>query len=71
MVELEVRRPRHVASAAVTYAPRNFAGAITLAVDYNGRQEDLDFRDFGTARVNLRDYTLVRLAGKYTLTHKL
>lgn len=66
--ELEVRRPRNMASAAVTYAPPSSPGAITLAVDYNGRQQDFDFTGLGTARVNLRDYTLVRLAGTYALT---
>ncbi|HVE89521.1 MAG TPA: TonB-dependent receptor, partial [Burkholderiaceae bacterium] len=35
--QIEVRRPRHVGSAAITYALRNTAGAITLAVDHNGR----------------------------------
>ena len=66
--QIEVRRPRHVGSAALTYAPGNVAGSLTLAVDYNGRQEDLDFRDFTPARVTLRDFTLVRLAGQYNLT---
>ncbi|MBC8118707.1 MAG: TonB-dependent receptor, partial [Burkholderiaceae bacterium] len=66
--ELEVRRPRDAASAAITYAPPTSPGSITLAVDYNGRQQDLDFSGFSAARVNLRDYTLVRLAGTYALT---
>ena len=69
--QVEVRRPRHVGSAAITYALRNAAGAITLAVDHNGRQEDLDFRSFTSARVSLRDYTLVRLAGQYNLTRNV
>ena len=66
-----MRRPRHVGSAALTYAPRDAPGSLTLAVDYNGRQEDLDFRDFTSARVTLRDYTLVRLAGQYNLTRNV
>ena len=69
--QIEVRRPRHVGSAAITYALRNAAGAITLAADHNGRQEDLDFRSFTAARVTLRDYTLVRLAGQYNLTRNV
>ena len=69
--QIEVRRPRYVGSAAITYALRNTAGAITLAVDYNGRQQDLDFRSFTPARVTLRDYTLVRLAGHYNLTRNM
>ena len=69
--QLEVRRPRHVGSAAITYALPSAAGAITLAVDYNGRQQDLDFRSFTSARVTLRDYTLVRLAGQYAITRNV
>ncbi len=69
--QIEVRRPRHVGSAAITYSPRAAAGSLTLAVDYNGRQEDLDFRQFTSARVSLRDYTLVRLAGQYNLTRNV
>ena len=49
----------------------NASGSLTLAVDYNGRQEDLDFRAIHAARVSLRDYTLVRLAGQYNLTHNV
>ena len=66
--QIEVRRPRHVAAAAITHAPRNIPASLTLALDYNGRQEDLDFRQFTAARVSLRDYLLVRLAGQYNLT---
>jgi vitamin B12 transporter len=69
--QIEVRRPRHVGSAAISYAPRNAFGSLTVAVDYNGRQEDLDFRQFTAARVSLRDYMLVRLAGQYNLTPNL
>ncbi len=69
--QVEVRRPRHVGSAAITYALRNAAGVIALAVDHNGRQEDLDFRTFTSARVTLRDYTLVRLAGQYAITRNV
>jgi len=69
--QIEVRRPRHVASAAITYALPSALGTITLAADHNGRQEDLDFRTFTSARVTLRDYTLVRLAGQYAITRNL
>ncbi len=65
--QIEVRRPRHIGSAAITYALPSTRGAITLAADHNGRQEDLDFRSFTSARVTLRDYTLVRLAGHYAI----
>ena len=69
--QIEVRRPRHVGSAAITHALPSASGAITLAVDHNGRQEDLDFRTFSSARVTLRDYTLVRLAGHYAITRNV
>ncbi|MGH6609320.1 MAG: TonB-dependent receptor plug domain-containing protein [Burkholderiaceae bacterium] len=64
----EVRRPRHTAFAAINYSFAGARGAVTLAADYNGRQQDLDFRTFTAARVTLRDYTLVRIAGSYALT---
>ncbi|MDQ3187359.1 MAG: TonB-dependent receptor [Pseudomonadota bacterium] len=69
--QVEPRRPRHVASAAVTYSLSHALGAITLAADHNGRQEDLDFRSFTSSRVTLRDYTLVRLAGNYAVTRNI
>ncbi len=69
--QAEVRRPRHMGSAAVTYSLPNASGAITLAVDHNGRQQDLDFRSFTAARVTLRDYTLVRFAGQYAITRNV
>jgi len=69
--QLEVRRPRHAGSAGLTYALPSALGAITLAVDYNGQQEDLDFRSFSSARVTLRDYTLVRIAGQYAITRNV
>ena len=69
--QIEVRRPRHIGSAAIKYALPGTSGAITLAVDHNGRQEDLDFRTFNSARVTLRDYTLVRLAGHYAITRNV
>jgi len=69
--QVEVRRPRQVASAAITYTLPNAASAVTLAVDHNSRQQDLDFRSFSAARVTLRDYTLVRLAGNFALTRNV
>jgi len=66
--QVEVRRPRHAASVALTYELATTPAALTLAVDHNGRQQDLQFTTFGAARVTLRDYTLVRLAGRYALT---
>jgi len=62
----EVRRPRHVAAASVSYSLPNQRGAVTLAADHNGQQEDTDFGS--STRVALKDYTLVRLAGSYALS---
>ena len=59
------------ARPALTYSLPSASGAITLAVDYNGQQEDLDFRSFSSARVTLRNYTLVRLAGQYAITRNV
>jgi vitamin B12 transporter len=64
----EVRRPRHVASAAISYSFADARGSITAAADYNGRQQDLDFRSFTAGRVTLREYTLLRLAASYAVT---
>lgn len=64
----EVRRPRHIASASVSYSLPGKRGGLTLAVDHNGRQQDLNFTALSTDRVVLKDYTLVRLAGSYALT---
>ena len=69
--QAEVRRPRHVGSAAITYALPKASGAITLAVDHNGSQQDFDFRSFSAARVALRDYTLVRVAGYYSMSRNV
>jgi vitamin B12 transporter len=67
----EVRRPRHIASASVSYSLPSQRGGLTLAVDHNGQQQDLDFTSFSTARVALKDFTLVRLAGRYALTPRI
>ena len=65
--EAEVRRPRHLASASAQYMlPARKAG-LSMAVEHNGRQEDLDFRGLGSARVMLRSYTLLRFAARYPL----
>ncbi len=66
--QAEVRRPRHIAAAGVSYSLPNRRGGVTLAVDHNGRQQDLDFTSLSSARVVLKDYTLVRLAASYALT---
>ena len=67
----EVRRPRHTASARVSYTLPARQGGISLAIDHNGRQQDLDFSGLGSARVVLRGFTLLRLAAHYALGPKL
>ncbi|MHA7819156.1 MAG: TonB-dependent receptor plug domain-containing protein [Erythrobacter sp.] len=69
----EVRRPRHVASAAITWtAPRDKASA-SLVVRHNGSAQDLAFTDpsFVPVRVTLDDFTLVNLYGEIELAEGL
>jgi vitamin B12 transporter len=66
--QAEVRRPRHVASASVSYSLPSQRGGVTMALDHNGRQQDLDFTSLSSARVELKDYTLFRLAARYAVT---
>lgn len=69
----EVRRPRHIASAALNWThPRDRASA-SLAVRHNGEAQDLAFTDpsFVPVRVTLPDYTLVNLYGELQLAEGL
>ncbi len=69
----EVRRPQHIASAALTWtAPQDKASA-TLVVRYNGETPDVAFTDpsFVPVRVQLDDYTLVNLNARVKLTDSL
>lgn len=63
----EVRRARHQASASGTVRFLESKGEVTLAVNYNGKQDDLDFATFPASRVVLGDYTLVTLSARYYL----
>ena len=62
----EVRRPDHVASAAVTWTAPGDAASATLVVRHNGEAQDLAFTDpsFVPVRVVLDDYTLLNLNGR-------
>lgn len=65
----EVRRPRHIASAALSWThPRDRASA-SLVVRHNGEAKDLAFTDpsFVPVRVTLDDYTLVNVYGEVRL----
>lgn len=58
--ELEIRRPRHIASANLNYLFLNERGRFNLNVDYNGEQEDIAFiPPTYDERVTLDAFTLV------------
>jgi len=69
----EVRRPQHIASAALTWtAPQDKASA-TLVIRYNGETPDVAFADpsFVPVPVQLDDYTLVNFNARVKLTDSL
>lgn len=65
----EVRRPEHIASAALTWAAPGDAASATLLVRHNGASLDDAFTDpsFVPVRVELDDYTLVNLNARARL----
>lgn len=69
----EVRRPNHIASAALTWEAPGDAASATLVVRYNGETPDAAFTDpsFVPVRVQLDDYTLVNLNLRVKLTDRL
>lgn len=69
----EVRRPRHIASAALTWTAPEDAASATLVVRHNGATPDVAFTDpsFVPVRVSLDDYTLVNLNARVKLTGSL
>ena len=66
----EVRRPEHIASAALTWTAPDDAASATLVVRHNGATPDVAFTDpsFRPVRVQLDDYTLVNLNARVQLT---
>lgn len=66
----EVRRPNHIASAALTWEAPDEAASATLVVRYNGETPDVAFTDpsFVPVRVTLDDYTLVNFNARVKLT---
>lgn len=66
----EVRRPEHIASAALTWTAPGDAASATLVVRHNGAALDDAFIDpsFVPVRVELDDYTLVNLNARVKLT---
>ncbi|MFM7350029.1 MAG: TonB-dependent receptor plug domain-containing protein [Erythrobacter sp.] len=69
----EVRRPRHIASGALTWTAPGDAVSAALVVRYNGRALDDAFTDpsFVPVRVRLGDYTLVNLNARVKLTERI
>lgn len=69
----EVRRPNHLASAALTWEAPDEAASATLVVRYNGQTPDVAFTDpsFVPVRVTLEDYTLVNFNARVKLTDSL
>ena len=65
----EVRRPDHIASAALNWTAPGDTASATLVVRHNGAAEDLAFTDpsFIPVRVALDDYTLVNLNARVRL----
>jgi vitamin B12 transporter len=69
----EVRRPKDIASLAVTWFASDDRGSATLVVRYHGDQKDLAYTDpsFVPVRVTLDDYTLVNFNADWRLTDKV
>jgi vitamin B12 transporter len=63
------RRPKDIASANVTWAPKTLPITTTLTVRYNGKQTDYAYNaDFNRLLVLLKSYTLVNLNATYDVT---
>lgn len=69
----EVRRPQHIASAALTWSAPRDAASATLVMRHNGATPDVAFTDpsFVPVRVQLDDYTLVNLNARVKLAQRL
>jgi vitamin B12 transporter len=64
-----VHRPKDIASANLTWAPKAWPITTTLTVRYNGKQTDYAFNsDFSRLIVDLRSYTLVNLNATWDIT---
>ena len=69
----EVRRPRHIASAALDWSTPGDAVSAGFTIRHNGAATDSAFTDpsFVPVTVTLDDYTLVNLYGEVALTDKI
>ncbi len=64
-----VRRAKHLASANLAYEFLDGRAKLDLAIDYNGKQKDIQFSNFFATRTNvtLEDFVLVNVAASYEL----
>lgn len=67
----EVRRAKHIASLGGDFIFHDGRGRVHLGLDYNGKQQDLNFFVFPVATVVLDDYLLVSLNATYQVTDSL
>jgi vitamin B12 transporter len=66
------RRPKDIASANLTWAPKALPITTTLTVRYNGKHTDYAFNgNFNRLIVDLKSYTLVNLNATYDITSKV
>ena len=70
---VEVRRPKHVASANATVFSTDQRFSGTLTVRYNGRQDDVAYTvpSYRSVRLSLQEYVLVNLNAEYRLSDQL
>ncbi|MGF7162439.1 vitamin B12 transporter [Rhodoligotrophos appendicifer] len=68
-----VRRPKNIASLDVNYVFLDNKAQLNIGVDYNGEQKDWVYNADYSERytINLKDYTLVNIAGSYKINDNL
>ena len=62
-----LRRPTHSGSLVLSYT-RSRGASLSTAVSYVGKRPDLDFGQFPSPRVTLREYTKVDMSAEYPFT---
>lgn len=69
----EIRRPRHMAAAAVDYRLLAGRAGVNVNLSYTGAQRDTIFPPptYAPETVTLDDYLLVTLTGRFALTRRL
>lgn len=61
----EIRRPRHIASANLTFHAPGQRGQATVTVRYNGKTKDTDFSAYPARTVTLDQFVLLNLSGSW------